>query len=700
MKMFAGSGPERVGQVKKQLHIPTIVLIFITILFFGYSKFAFADVTEIEYESPSFVETDSTESDQNQSEDTGDSRNWFEKLLDLAKKKWDDTKEYIQDEWEKFKDWSYEKWEDFKEWAPEAWDKVTDWFWDGLNAIGDFFVMVWENEWVQVVVGAVVATGVIIGGLLLVGTPIGWGILAVVGGGALLGGGIYKLLAGDNFSFLGSLLSSFGGGLAGLGIFAGVTSGFFAVAGNATRIFLVNNFVKARLWGSLAIAVMRQNLVNSWTTLMLHTRVGLSMWGAKIASGAATLGSQAARLAAFITSKVAPHGWKALGLKAAMSSSLGAAFNGLIYLFGTSFNDWALNEFVFEVLFGGVSGALLSPFFFLEKMTWGAATFLSLYGGVENYIYEGLKNGEWTWQNAAIGAIAGAIVVNVVSPMLNNGTKLFKGLLNGGKTDLNPVDDIIVDNMTKPFGADLRSDLNDIFDNYDINGQNEVKDVSDHKLRPDPQIEPKQTPDMDPQLDRQPEPQPEPSPDQQPDPKPEPQPEPKPEPQPEPKPEPQPEPKPEPQSEPKPELQPDPKPEPQPEPKPEPQPDSSPDQQPEPKPEPQPDSSPDQQPEPKPEPQPDSSPDQQPDPKPEPQPDPKPEPQSDQASDKPEEVPNDGQKPDGGEDKENHLDEDENDDRSTENVNDHEKESGGATSENQSSTTSNRFDRPQPAFAE
>ena len=50
------------------------------------TKLAVADVTDIEYDSPSFVKTDPTGSDQNDSEDTGDSRNWFEKLLDLAEK--------------------------------------------------------------------------------------------------------------------------------------------------------------------------------------------------------------------------------------------------------------------------------------------------------------------------------------------------------------------------------------------------------------------------------------------------------------------------------------------------------------------------------------------------------------------------------------------------------------------------------------
>ena len=455
-------------------------------------------------------------------------------------------------------------------------------FWDGLNAVGDFFVAVWENEWVQVVVGAVVATGAIIGGLLLFGTPIGWGVLAVVGGGALLGGAIYKLVAGDNFSFLGSILSSFGGGLAGLGIFAGITSGFFATAGNASRIFLANNFVKARLWGSLAAAVIRQNLANSWATFMLHTRVGFSMWGAKIASGAAYLGSQAARFGAFLTSKIAPLGWKIWARNAGFAGSMGAFFNGYLYVATTSKGEWAWKDFLIETVIGGASGVLLSPFLVVEKLTTGAKIFLTSYAGMENFLIEGLKSGEWTWQSAAIGAVAGLFVVSVVSPLLTNGRKLLKGLFNGGKTDLNTVDDIFVDNMTKPFGADMRSDLNDIFDKYDINGQNEGKDVSDHKPKQDLQIESKQTPDMDsklePQPDSKPEPQPDPKPEPQPDPKPEPQPDPKPEPQPDPKPEPQPDPKPEPQPDPKPEPQPDPKPEPQPDPKPEPQPDPAPDE--------------------------------------------------------------------------------------------------------------------------
>ncbi len=635
----------------RNLKVGVLIAVFFTCFLLKDTKLAVADVTDIEYDSPSFVKTDPAGSDQNDSADTGDNRNWFERLLDDIKDKIYDVGEYIQDEWEKFKDWSYEKWEDFKEWAPEAWDKAKDWIWDGLTAIGDFFVAVWENEWVQVVVGAVVATGVIIGGLLLVGTPIGWGIIAVVGGGALLGGGIYKLFAGDNFSFLGSLLSSLGGGLVGLGLFAGITSGFFAVAGNATRIFLVNNFVKARLWGSLAVAIVRQNLVNSWTTFMLHTRVGLSMWGAKIASGAAYLGSQIARFGAFLASKIAPQGWKIWARNAGLAGTMGAFFNGYLYFATTSPEERAWKDLLIETAIGGVSGVLLSPFLLVQTLKTGGKIFLAGYAGLENFLIEGLKSGEWTWQSAVIGAAAGLFVGYVVSPMLTNGTKLWKGLLNGGRTDLHTVDDILVDNATKPFGADMRSDLNEIFDKYDINSQNGGKDVSDHKLRPDPQIEPKQTPDMDPR----PEPQPDPKPELQPDPKPEPQPDPKPEPQPDPKPEPQPDPKPEPQPDPKP----DPKPEPQPDPKPEPQ----------------------------------------PDPKPEPQPDLNPEPQPDKTPDEPVEDSNDGQKLDVGEDEVDHLDEDENGGQSSEDVDDREKESERSVSENQPSTQNNRFEGPQPSFA-
>ena len=644
----------------RNIKIGVLIAVFLTCFLINDTKFAVADVTDIEYDSPSFVKTDPIELEQNDSSDTGDSRNWFEKLLDDIKDKIYDLGEYIQDEIEKF-----------KEWAPGALDELKDRFFEGLDAIGDFFVSVWENEWVQVVVGAVVATGAIIGVLFLVGTPIGWGVLAVVGGGALLGGGIYKLIAGDNFTFWGSLLSSVGGGLAGYGIYAGLASG----------LFTVTNFVKARLWGSMAVALIRQNLVNSWATLMLYTKVGLRMYGASIASGATYLGTQIARFGSFLASKIAPQGWKIFARNAGLAGTMGAFFNGYLYFATTAPGDRAWKDFLIETAIGGASGILLSPFLLVKTLKTGGKLFLAGYAGLENFLIEGLKSGEWTWQSAAIGVAAGLFVGYVVSPMLTNGTKLLKGLLNGGKTDLNTVDDILVDNATKKFGADMRTDINDIFDNYDINSGNGGKDVSDHKLRPDPQIEPKQTPDMDPK----PEPQPDAKPESQLDPRPEPQPDPKPEPQPDAKPESQLDPRPEPQPDPRPEPQPDPKPEPQPDAKPEPQPDAKPEPQPDAKPEPQPDA--------KPEPQPDVKPDSQPDLKPDPQPEADP----DQTSDEPVEDPNGGQELDVGEDKADNLDEVENGGHSSKDVNDREPES--SVSENQSSMDSNRFDKPQPSFA-
>jgi len=593
--------------LKHRLKIGALLAVFITLLFSNLSNSTLADVTEIDYDSPSFVETDNQELDNNNSADTGDSRNWFEKLLDKIKEKAYDGKEYLLSEWDKFGDWSAEKWKDFKEWVPGAWDKTKEWTWNGIEAVGDFFVWVWENEWVQVVVGAVVATGVVIGVLLLIGTPVGWGILAIVGGGALLGGGIYKLLAGDNFSFLGSLSWSLIGGLSGLGIYAGVTSGFFALVGGtirtaamrgvaASRLFILDGLVKLRLMGSLVSVLVKRKIIGGWSFVVAWAKSSVSLLGNKIvsgwtfvstqvASGWAFVSSQIARAAGAITAKVAPYGWKALASVAAKSGLFGAGFNAWLYLSTTPDSERNLKHLLIDTVIGGISGALLSPFLYMEKMTVGAFAFLSGYAGVENFLAEGFKNGTWLWENIVIGAVAGAIVIRGASIYLGKGMQALKNLVLGEKIPLSKIDDIIVDNVTKPLSAKIRSELNDIINPSDV---------------PDPKPEP--------QPDPKPEPQPDPKPEPQPDPKPEPQPDPKPEPQPDPKPEPQPDPKPEPQPDPKPEPQPDPKPEPQPDPKPEPQPDPKPEPQPDPKPEPQPDPKPEPQPDPKPEPQPDSNP--------------------------------------------------------------------------------------------
>ena len=103
----------------RDLKVGVLIAVFLTCFLMNNTKLAVADVTDIEYRLSFVRQNGPHRSDQNVSEDTGDSRNWFEKLLDLAEKKWDDAKEYIQDEWEKFKDWSYEKWEDLKNGHPK-----------------------------------------------------------------------------------------------------------------------------------------------------------------------------------------------------------------------------------------------------------------------------------------------------------------------------------------------------------------------------------------------------------------------------------------------------------------------------------------------------------------------------------------------------------------------------------------------------
>ncbi|WP_218029696.1 hypothetical protein, partial [Sporosarcina luteola] len=476
--------------MRGKLKIGVIFTVFLTFFLFDYSKLAIANVSDIEYDSPSFVDTEYEGEGNNDSEDTGDSRNWFEKLLDDLKEWGGDAKDYALDQWDNFKDWSSDKWDEFKGWAGDAWDSTTDWLGDRLTDIGNFFEWVWDHEWVQVVVGAVISTGVIIGGLLLVGTPVGWGILAIVGAGSLIGGGIYWLMSGDDFNFWGSLGSSFLGGLAGLGLYAGVTSGLFATIGGAlrghairafaaSRVFILDGLVKARLYGSLGAALIKRNIMTRVGAVWTSIKGAGAFVASKIGAGWAAIKA----VGASIASKLAPNGLMAFLRLMGKSAAIGAGFSGATYLGLTPPEDWSLKGFLIDVAFGGISGAILSPVFSMAKITSKTVAFLVGYAGLENLVYERVLTGEWSWENALIGSLAGFLVVKGVAPILNAVTdKLKKIPFFGLDGAANTVDDIVMDNMTKPFGTEIREKLGEIGD--------QISDFIDSNSNSDPQPEP------------------------------------------------------------------------------------------------------------------------------------------------------------------------------------------------------------------
>ncbi|MFS0690192.1 hypothetical protein AB1K89_13245 [Sporosarcina sp. 179-K 8C2 HS] len=531
--------------MRSKLKIGVIFTVFLTFFLFDYSKLAIANVSEIEYESPSFVDTEYDGEGNNDSEDTGDSRSWFEKLLDDVRGWGGDARDYVLDQWGEFQDWSSDRWGEFTDWAGNAWDTSTEWLGDRLTDIGDFFVWVWEHEWVQVVVGAVISTGVILGGLFLFGTPIGWGIVAVVAAGSLIGGGIYWLMSGDNFNFWGSLASSFGGGLLGLGIYGGVVSGLFATAWRfaggivskavvASRAFIADAIVKARLYGPI-IATKFRTVVASI--------------GSSIKAVVGAIGRGLSRAGTFISTKLASVPWKTFLTKAAWGAGGGVVFNTFNYLAGTPVDEIVWRELFIEVTVGAVSGAILSPFLAVQNITkWGVG-FITAYAGFENFWIEGWKNGEWKWENILTGAAAAA-VLGFATKYVDIGKYYgrLKDAIIGRNAPLELVDEVIIDNITNPIEDRIKSELDKLVD------MDKEPNLSDSQ--PDPEPDPKPEPQPDPKPDPKPEPQPDPKPEPQPDPKPEPQPDPKPEPKPEPQPDPKPEPKPEPQPDPKPEPNP------------------------------------------------------------------------------------------------------------------------------------------------
>ena len=194
--------------------------------------------------------------------------------------------------------------------------------------------------------------------------------------------------------------------------------------------------------GSLVSVLVKRKIIGGWSVAVAWTKSSVILLGNKIVSGWTFVSTQAvsgwtfvssqiARAAAAFTAKVAPYGWKALASVAAKAGFFGAGFNAWLYLLTTPESEVNLKHLLIETVIGGISGALLSPFLYMEKMTVGAYAFLSGYAGLENFFAEGFKNGTWLWENILIGAVAGAIVIKGAELYLGKGMQALKNLVHG-----------------------------------------------------------------------------------------------------------------------------------------------------------------------------------------------------------------------------------------------------------------------------
>lgn len=371
--------------------------------------FVHADVEEVETETQQINKTEPTDGKDNQADGGGsDDVPWYERAWNKIKEIGSDGLELIEDIGRSIEEGLNE----FGEWAADAWDATTEWAADAWDTAQDWAVSAWEwiqeNEWFQTIVAAVIATAAIVVAAVVIGVsaPI-WITIAVVGGLALAGGFLYQWLAGDNYSFWGALGSSLAGGLLGLASVSGHLAAAFIwlkqTGGPAALTWL-----RGTAWpwiagkGRMAWGWMKGTawpwvrgkgvaIKNWWTTKAWPWMSGKARTvGTKIKGFFTTYKTK------FINTytKVNPN-WKRniwlgpfLGMGGgAVSTFVSGAMNGW------QFNKW---DAIIDIGIGGISGLILGPFVLTgDLLKLSTLLGLTLYGGVESYIADGLKAGEW-----------------------------------------------------------------------------------------------------------------------------------------------------------------------------------------------------------------------------------------------------------------------------------------------------------------
>ncbi len=370
------------------------------------SPIASAEVGNIEYDKGKLQKTesdgDAAESDDKSSDHWWDvnwneigndiggvlekGRDFFDPLFDTVgdmggaiSDGWNDATDWTRDTWGDFKDWTSDTWDRLSDWSAHTWDSFTDWTrntWDTItegavniwNTVSDFAVNVWEHtpNWVKSTLGVLGVGAAIVGGVALgiISAP----VAIVAGIGAGVGAGIYYVMNGESsgYSFLGSLGWTAGGALLG-GI--GQATGAFAAIGRGLLTL-----------GKHALA---------------DIKIAYSAGGtlSTIVNGA----------------------------------KLGGAASGVISVVKSLIiGEFSFGNLMIDMVSGGLTGGLLAPISvfagsllstgkFAQYAGWGVP--LATFGGMENFIVEGLK-GEWSFlDNFLVGSIGGVLAYGMISHM-------------------------------------------------------------------------------------------------------------------------------------------------------------------------------------------------------------------------------------------------------------------------------------------
>lgn len=384
----------------------------------------YAGVDEVHTDGQNIHETEPSDGKGDSVGGGGEDLPWWKKAWNAIKdvgsdglKLIDDIGSSIGEQWNEFLDWAGEAWDGANDWISEVGSDIGDWLSDAGDAIGQFFSDAWdwvkENEWFQTIVAAIVATGVIVGGIfLVVGSLPALLVIGVIGGLALGAGFLYQWLAGDNYNFFGAFGAALGGGLLG---YIGMTTGAFAAglawlrhtAGPAVWSWIRGTAVPwvvgrgQAAWGwmrTVAFPWIRGKAVAGWRWFK-----GLPAWG-QIRAGYTSSGSFLKLL-------------QVMGKGAGVSGTASMLVNFVTQLFDD--DPFSVKSLVISTVLGSITGGLAAPIIIPGLVMSGSLiTTLSIVSGIENWLSGGLEKGEWlSWQNFVSGTLTSFVSIAAISKL-------------------------------------------------------------------------------------------------------------------------------------------------------------------------------------------------------------------------------------------------------------------------------------------
>lgn len=389
-----------------------------------------ADLTEVETNKQGLSKTEPTDASGGEPVDGKDGPlPWWKKALNEL----GDFGDSLIDGWNKFKDWAVDEWNDAWDFAEDkwndAWDIATD-VWgnieDFFESIGDWFS---ENEWAQTLLGGILAAGIIIGVIALlvffgvIAIPLGIVAGLIIVAGALIGGFTYQWLAGDNYSFWGAFSFSLVGGVLG---YIGYATGAFAAA---------IGWLRTVAWPAAA---------NWWRTAAWPWLRGrpAAIWGWMKGPAWNWLKGRGLMLKGWFTGRAVPWA-QGLWSKIVTYYTTGSLWNRLFYgpvlgmIGGATSNlvgvritgKFELDNLLIDMAIGGFTGGLLGPIvasmMTYGRLSWKAVFGLSIYGGAENYLADGFKEGAWTsFDNFFFGMGMSVISIKVIGLLVDKYIKV------------------------------------------------------------------------------------------------------------------------------------------------------------------------------------------------------------------------------------------------------------------------------------